>query len=42
MRLLGLHCTFMTGVRPIIWSGVQALACDSQTKVPVPGFTGPE
>jgi hypothetical protein len=44
MRLLGLYRTFMTGVRPIIWSGVEAhvLACDSQTKVPMPGFTGPE
>ncbi len=44
MRLLDLYCTFMTGVRPNIWSGVRAhvLACDSQTEVPMSGFTGPE
>ena len=44
MRLLDLYRTFMTGVRPIIWSGGKAhvLACDSQTEVSMSGFTGPE
>jgi hypothetical protein len=42
MRLLDLYSTFMTGVRPMIWSGgkVHVLACVSQTQVT--GFTGPE
>jgi hypothetical protein len=42
MRLLDLYRTFMTDVRPMIWSGVKAhvLACGSQTEVT--GFTGPE
>jgi hypothetical protein len=44
MRLLDLYFMFMTGVRPIIWSGRKAheLACDSQAEVSVPGFTGSE